>query len=103
METIAKYLKENGINARVVDMHTIKPIDEEMIIKCAKETKRLISVEDHNVIGGLGTAIAEVLTDKHPKMIEKMGINDSFGKSGKAEELMKYFKIDCDSIAEKFM
>lgn len=95
-------LAEKGINVRVVDMHTIKPIDEEMIIKCAEETDRLISVEDHNVIGGLGSAIAEVLTDKYPKKLERMGIPDTFGKSGKAEELMKYFKIDCDAIVEKF-
>ena len=91
-------LKENGINVRVVDIHTIKPIDEEMIIKCAKETNRLISVEDHSIIGGLGSAIAEVLTNKYPKKLERMGINDTFGKSGKAEELMRHFKIDCDSI-----
>ena len=94
--------KKKGINIRVVDMHTIKPIDEEMIIKCAEETDRLISVEDHNVIGGLGSAIAEVLTDKSPKKLERMGIPDTFGKSGKAEELMKYFKIDCDAIVEMF-
>ena len=94
-------LDRKGINVRVVDMHTIKPIDEEMIIECAQETNRLISVEDHNIIGGLGSAISEVLTDKYPKKLEKMGINDSFGKSGKAEELMKYFKIDCESIVDK--
>ena len=94
-------LAEKGINVRVVDMHTIKPIDEKMIVKCAEETDRLISVEDHNVIGGLGSAIAEVLTDKYPKKLERMGIPDTFGKSGKAEELMKYFKIDCDAITER--
>ena len=91
-------LKENGINIRVVDVHTIKPIDEEMIIKCAKETKRLISIEDHNVIGGLGSAISEVLTEKYPTKLKRMGINDTFGISGNAEELMKYFKIDAQSI-----
>lgn len=95
-------LAEKGINIRVVDMHSIKPIDEEMIIKCAEETNRLISIEDHNVIGGLGSAIAEVLTEKCPKRLERMGINDTFGKSGKAEELMKHFKIDCEAIAERF-
>lgn len=95
-------LAEQGTNVRVVDMYSIKPIDEEMIIKCAEETNRLISIEDHNVIGGLGSAIAEVLTEKCPKRLERMGINDTFGKSGKAEELMSYFKIDCDAIAERF-
>lgn len=95
-------LQNDGINVRVVDIHTIKPIDKEIIIKCATETKRLISVEDHNVIGGLGSAIAEVLTENYPCKLEKMGINDVFGKSGKAEELLEYFKIDSKAIIEKF-
>ena len=95
-------LAHKGINVRVVDMHTIKPIDEGMIIKCAEETNRLISVEDHNIIGGLGSSIVEVLTNKCPKRLERMGINDSFGKSGKAEELMNYYEIDCEAIVEKF-
>ena len=95
-------LKEKGLNIRVVDIHTIKPIDKEMIIKCAKETKRLISIEDHSIIGGLGTAISEVLTEKYPTKIERIGINDTFGKSGKAEELMKYFHITADDIVNKF-
>ena len=91
-------LKSQGIQVRVVDFNTIKPIDEEIIIKCAKETKKLISVEDHNIIGGLGSAISEVLTSKYPKKLERMGINDVFGKSGKAEELLKHFKIDSEAI-----
>ena len=94
-------LAEQGINIRVVDVHTIKPIDEEMIIKCAKETENLISVEDHNIVGGLGSLIAEVLTEKYPKKLIRMGVHDRFGKSGKAEELMHYFGIDCDSIANE--
>ena len=97
-----KELKEKGIDVRVIDVHTIKPLDKEMIIKCAKETKRLISIEDHSIIGGLGSAIAEVLTEKLPTKLERMGVNDTFGKSGKAEELLKYFKIDSSSIVEKF-
>ena len=95
-------LKEQGINIRVVDIHTIKPIDKEMIIKCAMETKRLISIEDHNIIGGLGSAIAEVLTENYPCKLERMGIPDTFGKSGKAEELLEFFKIDHKAIIEKF-
>ena len=100
--TAQKELKEKGINVRVIDVHTIKPLDEEMIIKCAKETKRLISVEDHNIIGGIGSAISEVLTDKFPTKLERMGINDTFGKSGNAKELLKYFKIDSQAIIDKF-
>ena len=97
-----KELKEKGIDVRVIDVHTIKPLDEETIIKCAKETKRLISIEDHSIIGGVGSAIAEVLTEKLPTKLERMGVNDTFGKSGKAEELLKYFKIDSSAIVAKF-
>ncbi len=96
-------LKEKGINIRVIDVHTIKPIDEEMIIKCSNETKKLISIEDHSVIGGLGSAISEVLTSKAPKKLIRMGINDVFGKSGRAEELMSFFKIDYKAIVEHFV
>ena len=95
-------LKQKGINIRVVDIHTIKPIDKETIIKCAKETQKLISIEDHNIIGGLGSAISEVLTDEYPAKLIRLGIKDTFGKSGKAEELMKYFGITADDIEEIF-
>lgn len=95
-------LKEKGINVRVIDVHTIKPIDKEIIVKCAKETKKLVSVEDHNIIGGLGSAIAEVFIGEYPTKLIRLGIKDTFGKSGKAEELMKYFGIDEDDIVELF-
>ena len=95
-------LKEKAIDIRVVDIHTIKPIDKEMIIKCAKETKKLISIEDHSIIGGLGSAISEVLTENYPTKLERLGINDTFGKSGKAEELMKCFHITAEDIINKF-
>ena len=91
-------LEEKGINIRVIDMHTIKPIDEEIIIKSAKETEKLISIEDNNIIGGLGSAISEVLTERYPKKLIRLGIKDTFGKSGKAEELMKYFGITSEEI-----
>ena len=94
-------LKEKGIDVRVVDIHTIKPIDKDIIIKCAKETKKLISVEDHNIIGGLGSAISEVLAEEYPTKLIRLGIKDQFGKSGKAEELMKYFGIDKDTIVKE--
>ena len=94
-------LKKEGINIRVVDFHTIKPIDKEMIVKCAKETEKLISIEDHSVINGLGTAISEVLIEEYPKKLVKIGINDEFGKSGKAEELLRYFKLTPEKIIEE--
>ena len=95
-------LKIKGIDVRVVDVHTIKPIDRDIIVKCAKETKRLISIEDHNIIGGLGSAISEVLTDEYPVKLTRLGINDTFGKSGKATELMKYFGITDEDLVKLF-
>lgn len=94
-------LEKQGIFVRVIDMHTIKPIDKEIIVKCAKETKKIITIEDHNIIGGLGSAVCEVLAEEYPSKVVRMGIKDSFGKSGKAEELMKYFKITAEDIIEK--
>ncbi len=98
-----KELKSQGIDIRVVDIHTIKPIDREMIIKCAKETKKLVSIEDHSIIGGLGSAISEVLTEEYPTKLDRMGMKDIFGKSGKAEELLKYFGLTADAIIKKFI
>ena len=95
-------LREKGINVRVVDVHTIKPIDEETIIKCSKETKRLISIEDHNIIGGLGSVIAEVLTSKNPCKLERIGIKDHFGKSASAKELLHYYGLDAEGILKLF-
>lgn len=93
-------LEKEGINIRVIDMHTIKPIDKELIIKCAKETKKIITIEDHSIYGGLGSSVCEVLSENYPAKVIRMGIKDTFGESGKAEELMRHFKIDCDSIVE---
>ena len=105
--TVAEALKakdelaKEGTNIRVVDIHTIKPIDKEIIIKSAKETNKIITIEDHNIIGGLGTAVCEVLSEEYPKKVVRMGIKDKFGTSGKAEELMKYFKITSKDIVEE--
>lgn len=94
-------LEKQGVNIRVVDIHTIKPIDKEMIVKCAKETEKLISIEDHSIIGGLGTAISEVLIEEYPKKLTKMGIKDEFGKSGKATELLQYYGLTAEKIIEQ--
>lgn len=93
-------LHEKGINIRVVDVHTIKPIDKQMIVKCARETEKLISIEDHNIIGGLGSSIAEVLTEEEPKKLVRLGIKDVFGRSGKAVDLMKLYGICAENIIE---
>ena len=96
-------LEEKGIYVRVIDMYSIKPIDKEAIINCARETDKLITVEDHNIIGGLGSAVCEVLAEEYPKKVKRLGINDTFGKSGNAEKLMSYFKIDAEAIIEAVM
>lgn len=96
-------LKKQGINVRVIDMHTIKPIDRELIIKCAKETKKIITVEDHSIIGGLGSSVCEALSDELPTKVIRMGINDVFGRSGNAEELIRYYKIDSTAIVNKVL
>ena len=96
-------LEKNGVYVRVIDVHTIKPIDKETIIKCAKETKKLISLEDHNILCGLGSAIAEVLTEYCPTKLIRMGIKDKFGKSGKAEELLHYYGLDAEKIIKEVM
>lgn len=95
-------LEQKGINIRVVDVHTIKPIDKETIIKCAKETKRIITIEDHSIIGGLGSSVCEVLAEEYPCNVTRLGVNDTFGKSGDAAKLMSYFKIDANAIVELF-
>ena len=97
-----KDLSEKGINIRVIDIHTIKPIDREIIIKSAKETKTLVSIEDHNIIGGLGSTISEVLTEEYPAKLIRLGIKDKFGKSGNAKDLMKYFEITSENIIKVF-
>ena len=95
-------LAKLGINIRVIDIHTIKPIDKDLIIKCAKETKKIVTVEDHSIFGGLGTAVCEVLAENYPTKVERLGINDCFGKSGNSTELMKYFGIDKNAIISNF-
>ena len=94
-------LAKENVNIRVIDVHTIKPIDTEMVIKCAKETKKIITIEDHSIIGGLGSTICEVLSENYPCKVIRMGMRDEFGKSGKAVELVKYFKLGYENIIEK--
>ena len=91
-------LKKENINIRVIDMHTIKPIDKDIIIKAAKETNKIITIEDHSIIGGLGTAVMEVLSENYPKKVTRLGINDVFGRSGKAEKLMEVYGITANDI-----
>jgi transketolase len=96
----AEELKKKGIDAAVIDMHTIKPIDSGTIIAFAKKTKLLVSVEDHQIAGGLGSAIAEVLCDKHPAKLVRLGMKDQFGESGSAYELFKKYGLDAAGIVK---
>lgn len=95
-------LKNKDINIRVIDIHTIKPIDKEIILKAAKETDKIITIEDHSIIGGLGTAVCEVLSENYPSKVIRMGIKDTFGTSGNAKELMKHFNITAADIVNQF-
>ncbi|RKD25312.1 transketolase [Caminicella sporogenes DSM 14501] len=93
-------LSEEGISARVIDIHTIKPIDKDIIVKAANETKAIITVEEHNIIGGLGSAVAEVLAENCPVPMKRIGINDTFGESGKPDELMEKYGLTAENIIE---
>ena len=94
-------LESEGINARLLDMHTIKPIDEEIIVKAAKETGKLFTVEEHSIIGGLGSAVAEVLSEQAPAPLTRIGVRDTFGESGPATELLHKYKLDGDGAYEQ--
>ena len=97
----AKMLEEEGISARVINIHTIKPLDEDLIVAAAKETGKVVTVEEHSVIGGLGSAVCDVLSEKAPTKVLKIGVNDVFGESGPALELLKKYGLDTDGIYEK--
>lgn len=101
-----KLLEQKGIDARLINIHTIKPIDRELILKAAKETGKIVTVEEHNVIGGLGDAVAAVLSEERPTPLRKIGVNDQFGYSGPAADLLEKFGL-CPShiaqVAEEFL
>lgn len=97
----AEILSEEGISVRVIDMHTIKPLDEELVLKAAKETGCIVTSEEHSVIGGLGGAVAELLAEKYPVPVIRHGVGDSFGRSGKASEVMNFYGLNADVLAEK--
>ena len=97
----AKLLEADGIDARVINLHTIKPLDEELVVAAAKETGKVVTIEEHSVIGGLGSAVCDALCANHPTPVYKIGINDTFGESGPAVELIKKYGLDAQSIYEK--
>ncbi|MBO5008655.1 MAG: transketolase family protein [Clostridia bacterium] len=94
-----KMLAAEGINARVINIHTIKPIDRDILVKAAKETGAIVTCEEHNVIGGLGSAVAEVLCEEAPVPMERVGVKDAFGKSGVPADLLKEYGLTAEDIA----
>ncbi len=95
----ARILEDKGRNARVIDLHTIKPLDEELIIKAARETGRILTVEEHSVIGGMGSAVAELVSEKCPVKVHRHGIYDEFGRSGSAAKVLAYYHLTAEDIA----
>lgn len=97
----AEKLSADGISAEVINIHTIKPIDEEAIVKTAAKTGKIVTVEEHSVIGGLGSAVCDVVAQKAPAKVMKIGVQDVYGESGPAKELIKKYGLDAESIYEK--
>ncbi len=96
----AEELKQQNINARVINIATIKPLDEEIVLKAAKECGEIITCEEHSIIGGLGEAVCALLSEKHPTPVKRIGVNDEFGHSGPAKELLKQFGLSAENIVD---
>lgn len=94
----AELLAADGIQAKVINIHTIKPLDEELIVEAAKETGRVVTVEEHSVIGGLGSAVCDCLSEKAPTRVHKIGINDVYGESGPAVGLLHKYGLDGEGV-----
>lgn len=97
----AKILEEKGISARIIDIHTIKPLDKEIIIKAARETRGIVVAEEHNIFGGLGGAVCEVVSESMPTKVLRVGVEDEFGQSGKAKELLAEYNLTAENIVKK--
>ena len=97
----AKTLEKEGVSVELINMHTIKPLDNEAVIKAAKKTGCIVTAEEHNIIGGLGSAVSEVVAEECPVPVVRVGVNDEFGKSGPAVELLHLYGLDAENIVEK--
>ena len=97
----AEMLAADGINAKVINIHTIKPLDEELVVASAKECKKVVTVEEHSIIGGLGSAVCDTLCANYPTPVLKIGVNDVYGESGPAVQLVKKYGLDAESIYKK--
>ncbi len=94
----AEMLAADGIDAQVINIHTIKPLDEDLIVAAAKSTGRIFTVEEHSIIGGLGSAVCECLSEKCPVRVTRIGVRDTFGESGPAKELLHKYQLDAEGI-----
>lgn len=97
----ARMLEADGIDAEIINIHTIKPIDEELVVSSAKKTGKVVTVEEHSIIGGLGSAVSDVLCEKYPVKVMKIGVNDVYGESGPAVELIHKYGLDAEGIYNK--
>ncbi len=96
----AEILAGQGIEASVIDMHTIKPLDREMVLAAARETGAILTVEEHSIIGGLGSAVCELVSESQPVQVKRMGLEDTFGQSGTPDELMNYYGLTAENIVD---
>lgn len=101
--TAAEKLAEQGIDAQLINIHTIKPLDEELVIAAAKKTGRIFTVEEHSVIGGLGAAVCECLSEHYPAKVTRIGVKDVFGESGPAKELLHKYELDAEGITKRIL
>ena len=99
--TARQLLANEGISARVVNIHTIKPLDKEIVLRAAAETGAIVVAEEHNIIGGLGSAVSEVVCERCPVPVLRVGIEDKFGRSGKVPDLLKLYGLTPEAIAAK--
>lgn len=99
----AEMLQEKGISARVINIHTIKPLDKELVIAAARETGRIVTVEEHSIIGGLGGAVCELLSEEAPAKVKRIGVRDVYGESGPAAKLLEKYRLDGTGVYEQIM
>ena len=99
----AKILSEKGIDAEIINVPVVKPIDKDTIIQSAKKTNKVVTIENHSIIGGLGSSVCELLAENYPVTVKRIGTNDEFGQSGKAKELMSYYGLNSEKLAKTIM
>ncbi len=99
----SRLLEKEGVSAAVINLHTVKPVDRELILEASRKTGLIVTVEEHNIIGGLGSAVAELLAEENPTRVVRIGMKDEFGHSGKAADLLKKFQLDAEGITNRIL